>query len=183
MQLLARVRAGACAQHQVEDILGVNGQAADLGARDVHGPRDGAGLAAVAEEGERAQRGGRESDGVPFEDDGGLCGVAAAQDGRRRGVQTIGVGDGGLQVEESGLRGSFRGVVTRDSDVDDAAGGDGRGEEDGGEFDLEGGISVGIAGMNGLVEDWVLTSLLSSVSSTATPASTLPTVREINMVS
>ena len=137
MQLLAGVGASARAQHEVEDVLGVDGQAADLGAGDLQRARDGAGLAAVAEEGERAQGGGREGDGVPFEYDGRLGRVAAAQDGGRRRVEAVGRGDGGLEVVEGGLGGGFGGVVARHGNVDDAAGGDGVGKQDGGELDLE----------------------------------------------
>ena len=143
VQLLAGVGARARAQHQVEDILGVDGQAADLRAGDLQRPRDVAGFAAVAEQGERAQRGGCEGDGVPFQHDGGLRRVAAAEDGGRGGVEAVGGGDGGLEVVEGGLGGGFGGVVARDGDVNDAAGGDGGREQDGGKFDLEGRISFG----------------------------------------
>jgi hypothetical protein len=50
----------------VEHIFRVYGQAAQLSAVDLEGLGDGAGFAAVAEEGEVAELGGRDVDGVPF---------------------------------------------------------------------------------------------------------------------
>lgn len=139
-QLLAGVLPRARAQHQVEDVFGVDGQAADLGAGEVERARDAAGFAAVAVQAEGADGGGGELDGVPFEDDGGLRGVAAAEEGGGRGGLPVGGEDGGLQGEEGGLGGGFGGVVARYGYVDDAAGGDGGGEEDGREFNLVGSV-------------------------------------------
>lgn len=48
----------------------------------------------------------------------------------------VGVVDFGLEVEEGGSGGGFGGEVAGDGYVDYAAGRDGRGEEDGGEFNL-----------------------------------------------
>jgi hypothetical protein len=95
-------------------------------------------------------------------------------------------------------------LVAGDVDVDNAARVDVRREEDGGEFDLER-YSVSMSGSEGTksvvlarrpcyaqgqIDGWewmgrrccTLTRRLSSVRSTATPASTLPTVNDTNMV-
>lgn len=79
-------------------------------------------------------------------------------------------------------------MVARDSDVDYAAGGDVVGEEDGWEFDLSPSVAVSVchhvpsACATVVVQAREPTSRLSSVKSTATPASTLPTVKETNMM-
>lgn len=76
-----------------------------------------------------------------------MGGVAAAEEGGGRRGASVGRVDGGLEGEEGFLRGGFRVVVAGDGDVDDAAGGDGGGEEDGGEFDLRGkGLVWGVEG-------------------------------------
>jgi len=92
----------------------------------------------------------------------------------------VGVVDLGLEVEEGRLGGVFGSVVAGDGYVDYAAGGYGGGKEDGGEFDLEK-VLVGSLGVkvHGMGEQ---TRRLSSVNRTATPASTLPTVRDMSIV-
>jgi hypothetical protein len=72
-------------------------------------------------------------------------------------------------------------LVSRDIDVDDTAGVDVGWEEDRRELDLQG--SIGSTQQLASLSKWhcALTSRLSSVRSTATPASTFPTVRETSM--
>ena len=117
--------------------------------------------------------------GIPFEDDGSLGGVAAAEDGWGGRVLAISIVDGRLEGEEGFLGSVFGVMVSSDGDVDDATGGDGWREEDRGEFDLKRRAGVSEWEWEGRGE---LTSLLSSVKRTATPASTLPTVREISIL-
>lgn len=77
---VARECAGTRPQHEVEGVFGVDRQTADLGA--VHGqwPRDVAGLLTIAVEAQGYQAGRGKSDGLPLENDGGLCGIAAGED-------------------------------------------------------------------------------------------------------
>ena len=70
-----------------------------------------------------------------------MGGVAAAEEGRGGGGLSVGTVDGGLEGEEGFLGGGFRVVVAGHGYVDYAAGGDGGGEEDRGEFDLRGDVS------------------------------------------
>jgi hypothetical protein len=134
--LVAGVRPRRGAQDEVEDVLRVDGQAADLGR--VHGlrARDVAGLLPVAEERQRDDVGRGEVDGVPFEDHRGLGGVAAAQLRGRRGFGAEGGVDLVLQPAEGELGRGLGGGVAGYRDVDYGAGGDVGWEEDGGEFDL-----------------------------------------------
>lgn len=81
---------------------------------------------------------------VPFQDDGGLCDIATAQDRRGGGGRAEGRVDFVLERGEL-LVGEELGVlVARDVDVDDAAAVDVGREEDGGEFNLEEGLRVSI---------------------------------------
>lgn len=115
--------------------------------------------------------------------------VSAAQDGGCGCALAEGAVDFGLEgVEFSGGFG-FGFVVAGYGDVDDGAGGDIWGEEDGGEFDLGSAVSMVCLChcrlgrlRRGIVLCWGHTRRLSSVSRTATPASTLPTVRETSIV-
>ena len=91
---------------------------------------------AIAVEAQTTEVCGRELDLVPFEDDGCLGGVSAADDGWGGGCETVGGEDAGLQGGEGFLGGVLGGGVAGDCDVDDGAGGYGGGKEDGGEFDL-----------------------------------------------
>lgn len=79
--LLAGQSAGRCAQHEVECVLGVDGKTRDLGRVHSGWFGDVAGLLAIAVEGQADQVGGREIDGVPFEDHAGLGGIATAEVG------------------------------------------------------------------------------------------------------
>ena len=137
LELVAAVGPAGRAQHQVECVLGVDGQAADLGREHVHGPRDGAGFAAVAVEREGFQGRGREDDRVPFQDEGGLGRIATdAEFGCFGRGEAVFLEDCFLEGGEGRVRLFFRGVVLGDSDVDDRAGGYAGWEEDGGEFNL-----------------------------------------------
>lgn len=136
---LARARAGA--EDQVERVLGVNCQTADFGAVHLEGPRDVAGLLAVAVEGQGGEVRRGEVDGVPFEDDGGLGRVAATEVWRRGGGSGEGGQDAGLEGTELGILGGFFGGVLGDVDVDDAPRGDVGREEDRGKLDLTGGAN------------------------------------------
>lgn len=85
--LVARKCAGRGAQHQVEDVLRVDSQSADLGALHRSRPRNVASLLSIAEEREGDDVGSTARDDIPFQDDRGLCGIATAQsrwDGFRR---------------------------------------------------------------------------------------------------
>lgn len=119
---LAAEGARARPQHQVEGILGIDGQAADLGALHDRGPRDVARLLVVAEQRQGDDVRGGMLDGVPLEDDRRLRCIPAAED-RRRGLGLAkGMVDGILEREEGGLRLLLGREVARDGDVDDAAG-------------------------------------------------------------
>lgn len=133
---LTDIRASARPQHQVKRVLSVDGQATDLGAVHLQRARDVAGLLAVAVQAQGYQVGGREGDGVPFEHDGCLRGIATADLGRRglRGAEAV--VDAVLEGAECALGGGFFGGVLADGDVDDAAGGDVWREQDGREFNL-----------------------------------------------
>ena len=132
----AGVGARGRAQHQVERVLGVDGEAADLGAVHLEGPGDVPGLLAVPVQRQRDQVGGRELDGVPLQHHGRLRRVAAPQGGRRRLRRPERAEDPVLQRRELLVRLGLGVVVARYRDVDDGAGGDVGREEDGGEFDL-----------------------------------------------
>lgn len=134
--LLAGQGAGCCAQHQVECVLGVDGQARDLGR--VHGGRFGnvAGLLAVAVKGETDQVGGCEVDGVPLEDHAGLGGIATAEVGSLGLGGTEGVEYLVLEGAEGAIGFVFGGNVAGDGDVDNGARRDVRRQKDGGELDL-----------------------------------------------
>lgn len=84
-------------------VLCIHSQAADLGRAHAGGSRDVACFLAIAEERERDAIRGGEFDGVPFQDDGGLGCVFAAEDGG----EGLGGAEGGvdcvLEGEEGGL--------------------------------------------------------------------------------
>lgn len=103
----------------MECVLGVDGQARDLGAVHLQRAGDVAGLLAVAVQGERDQICRREVYGVPFQNDGGLGGIAAAEDrgGGKGGAK--GVVDLILEGLEALLGSVFLGGVSSDGDVDD----------------------------------------------------------------
>lgn len=134
--LLAAHGAGRRAQDEVEGVLGVDGEAADLSTVHLQGPRDVAGLLAVAVQRQRDEVGGGEVDGVPLEDDRGLGGIAAAQDGRARLGGAEGGEDAVLQRGESLVGLGLGRVVAGDGDVDDGARDDVGRQQDGGELDL-----------------------------------------------
>jgi len=69
------------------------------------------------------QFGGREGDGIPFEDDGGLSRISAAEGGWRGGLGTEGFEDLRLDLVKGGIGFYFGGEVARDVDVHDTAGG------------------------------------------------------------
>lgn len=135
---LADKGAGAGAQDQVEGVLGIDSKAADLGAVHLKRTGDIASLLAISVEAQGHEVGGGELNGVPFEDDRSLGGIAAAEDGgdglrgAKRVVDLI------LEGAECAVGGGFLGRVLRDVDVDDASGRDVWGEEDGRELDLQG---------------------------------------------
>ncbi len=136
-ELLAAHGAGGRSQHQVERVLGVDGKTTDLGAVHLQGLGDVADLLAVAVQRQGDEVGGGQLDGVPFEDDGGLGGIAAADEGGAG----LGGAEGGddlvLEGGESLVGLGLGGVVAGDGDVYDGAGPDVGREEDGGELDLE----------------------------------------------
>lgn len=109
-------------EDKVEGVLGVDGQAANLGAVHLHGSGDRARLLAVAVKAQGYQVGGRQLDGVPLQNDRGLCGIAAAEDrgggltGAEGAVYLV------LELAELLLCDGLLGLVLADGDVDDAAG-------------------------------------------------------------
>ena len=88
LEFVAAEGAGARPEHKVENIFRVHCQAAQLGAVVLAGPGDRARLATIAVESKAAQFGGRNVDWIPLQDYRGLCGVAAIEDGGRRGALT-----------------------------------------------------------------------------------------------
>ena len=76
-------------------------------------------------------------DGIPFEHDAGLGRVSASQDGWGGGVGAEGGVDVLLQAGEFLLGDEFGVLVPCDIDVDDRAGVDVGGKQDGWEFDLK----------------------------------------------
>lgn len=136
LEFLAAVRASAGLQDEMERVFCIDLQAADLGRMRVERLGDGAGFAAIAVQRQAAQFSGRDIDGIPFEDDGGLCGIAAAEDGRRGSALAEGAEDVRLKLVEFAGGFGFGLEVAGDGDVDDAAGRNVGGEEDGGELDL-----------------------------------------------
>lgn len=191
--LLAAQGAGRRAQDEVEGVLGVDGETADLGAVHLEGPGDVAGLLAVAVQRQGDEVGGGQVDGVPLEDDRGLGGIAAAQDGRAGLGGAKGREDAVLEGGESLVRLGLGRVVAGDGDVHDGARDDIGWQEDGGELDLRCSASApGLMGWDESAQVWAggehvvvayfHTRRLSGVRSTVTPASTLPTVRDTSML-
>ena len=66
-----------------------------------------------------------------------MSGVSAAEDGRGGGSEAVGFEDGGLEGGELLVGDGFGMGVAGDGNVDYGAGAYGRGEKDGGKFDLE----------------------------------------------
>lgn len=66
LELLAAECACTRLEYQVEDVFGVDGQTAQLGAVHIAGLGDSACLAAIAVQGEAAQLGGSDVNGVPL---------------------------------------------------------------------------------------------------------------------
>jgi hypothetical protein len=127
-QLLGLVGAGRGAEHQVEGVLGVDGEAADLGASRLERARYRAGFRAIAVQRERLDGGGGQVDRVPFEDEGSLGRVAEPEDRRGRRLDAVRVENAFLERLEGGCAGRFGRLIARYCDVDDAAGGDVAGE-------------------------------------------------------
>ena len=104
--------------------------------------RDVPGLGAVAVEAQGDEVGGGELDGIPFQDDGGLGGVAAAEDGNGGGRGAEGGEDAVLEGAEVGFCFGFFVEILRNGDVDNGAGRDIWGEEDGRKLDLKAVVSL-----------------------------------------
>lgn len=96
---------------------------------------DDADFLTISEESEGEKIGSSELDGVPFEYDGGLGSIAAAQDGNGGLLSAERRVDRVLKGAEGVLGGGFGGGIATDGDVDDGAGGDVGREENGGELD------------------------------------------------
>ncbi len=92
----------------MKHIFGIDSQPADLGGHVLQGAWDTASFVAIAIEGQGPYVCSGEIDGVPFKDDGSLCGIAAAEDRRGRGALTIRREDGRLQGLEGFLCSAFR---------------------------------------------------------------------------
>lgn len=120
----------------MERVVRIDSQTGDLSAVHRQRSRDVASLLAITVETQGQQVRGGQLDGVPLEDHGGLGRIAAVQDGDGGFVGAEGGEYLVLQGAEVGLGGGFFGVVLADGDVDDGAGGDVWGQEDGGELDL-----------------------------------------------
>ena len=123
-------------EDQVEGVFCIDSEAGNLGARHVVGSWDRPGFVTVAVEAETAEFRGREDDRVPFEDDGGLGRVAAAEGGGSRRIAAEFGEEFGLEGGKGAVGVVFCGEVAGDVYVDDAAGGDVWREEDRGEFNL-----------------------------------------------
>lgn len=177
--LFANVSAGGCPQDEVERVFGIDRKTTDLGAVHLKRSRDVASLLAVAVQAQGDQVGSSQLDRVPFQDDGSLGRISATECGLRRFLGAKRLVNALLQGTEFLLgRGLFGGVLG-DVDVDDAAGGDVGGKEDGRKLDL----AQGLAQVKTIdIPHCHRTKRLSGVSRTVTPASTLPTVRETSMV-
>lgn len=134
--LFACSRAGACPQNQVEAVLGVDGQAADLGAVHLQRPRDVAGLLPIAVQAQRYQVGGSELDRVPFQDNGSLRRIAAAQDWRSWLGGAKGLEDAVLERAKLVFGSGFLCGVAANGDVHDTTGGDIGRQQDGRELNL-----------------------------------------------
>ena len=96
-ELFATVLSRARPQHEVERVFGINRQSANLCTRDLQRPGYTARLAAIAVQTQRPYFGSRELDGIPFQHDGCLGGVAATKDGWGGGGLAVGAVDGGLE--------------------------------------------------------------------------------------
>ena len=137
-QPLAQPSTGTRPQHKLKYVLGVQGQAGNLGAARLKRAGDVPDFAAVAVHGEGAALRRRQRQRIPFEDHRRLGRVAAAEDRRAGRVCAEGLIDLGLQLgERVGGRG-FGSVVARHSHIDYRAAGYVGWEEYRGEFDLAG---------------------------------------------
>lgn len=197
LELLATVCTRARPQNQVEDIFRVHSQTAQLGAMDLGGFGYCARLAPIPVQGQGPKLGSRNVNGVPLQDYRCLRGIPTANNGGCGGALAEGAVDGALQGVKCGGRVRLFSVVAGNRNVDDASRGDVRREEDGGKLDLRqselratsyswvdaGGRLRGDGGLRGAIGSaGTHTRRLSSVRRTATPASTLPTVRETSIV-
>ena len=84
-QSLTTIGTGRGPKYQVKDVFGINRQAADLGRLRLQRLGDIARLGAVAVQAETTKFGRGELNGVPFENDGSLGGIATAEDWCRWG--------------------------------------------------------------------------------------------------
>lgn len=134
--LLACSRASARPQDQVEAVFSVDGQAANLGTVHLQRPGNVAGLLPIAIQAQGHQVGSSELDGVPFQDNGGLGRIAAAQDGGGGFGGAKGLEDAVLEGAELVFRSSLLADVAANRDVNDTTGGDVGRQQNGREFDL-----------------------------------------------
>lgn len=133
-QTVACVCASRSAQDKVESVFAIDSQARDFCAQLVAG--NVASLAAIAVQTQTAQLCSCQLDGVPFENDRGLGGIATAKDGSGRRVDAEGRVDVFLESVEL-LDGLFLGwFITSYVDVYDGARGDVGGQQDGRELNL-----------------------------------------------
>ncbi len=89
----------------MEGVFGVERQTRNLGGLDALVLRNDARFCAIAVETQTAQVRRRKIDLIPFEDNGCLGGIPAAEDGCSRRGDAIGAEDGGLEGGEGFLRG------------------------------------------------------------------------------
>lgn len=135
-QFLTAVLPCRCPQYEMKGVFRIDCQSRHLRSLYALVLGDNACFRAIAVQAQASQVGGGEFDLVPFEHDGCLGGISAADDRRGRGGTAIGVEDAGLEGGEGLLGGYFGLGVAGYCYVDYGAGCDGGGKEDGGEFDL-----------------------------------------------
>lgn len=88
-KLFASILSSRRSQHEVKHVVRIHSQAADFCRRRLQRSRDAAGFVAIAVEAQGADICRREIDGVPFKDDGGLCGISAAENRWGRGPLAV----------------------------------------------------------------------------------------------
>lgn len=120
----------------MEGVFRIQRKSTDLCAQLVLGDRSC--LCAVSVQAQTTQLGGREINGIPFQDNAGLGGISAAEDRRRGRLGAKRVEDLGLEGVEFLVGDELGMLVSGYIDVDDTAGVDVWREEDGRELDLWG---------------------------------------------
>lgn len=143
-QFLATIHSRTCSQDQVKDIFGIDRQPGYLCRLDAFVLRNHPGFGPIAVQAQTSVVCSGKLYLVPFEYDGGLSGIPAADYRWGGGSKAVGGKDGRLERGEGFLGDRFGVGIARDCDVYYGAGGYGRREKDGGKFDL--GVSLSVFG-------------------------------------